>query len=176
MINLKLRLKHPSGAEFEAEGPAEFILTEKTNFLKTLEPDRKAGHGAAATATKSEAEQSTAFWDRITSKKNDLTVLRIKPPGMTAREAALVLLAASKIREGRPGVSAITLSKAVKASGYAPARLDRLLAGEVKAGRINASGTKRNCAYAITDPGIEAAWLTARRLISAQGQSTSEQK
>ena len=164
MTNFRLRLKHPSGAEFEAEGPAEFILTEKTSFLTTLEPRRKDSPGAAAKAPKSEAEQSVAFWDRVTAKKNDLTILKIKPPGMSAREAALALLAASRIREGKRETSAITLSKAVKASGYAPARLDRLLAGDLKAGRITASGTKRNCAYAITDPGIEAAWLAIRRL------------
>jgi len=168
MTNFKLRLKHPSGAEFEAEGPAEFILTEKTSFLKTFEPGRKDSPGASANMPKSEAEQSAVFWDRIIVKKDDLTILKIKPPGMTAREAALALLAASKIQEGRQETSAITLSKAVKASGYAPARLDRLLAGDIKAGRITASGTRRNCVYAITDSGIEAAWLTARRLISGQ--------
>ena len=168
MPNLKLRLKHPSGAEFEAEGPAEFILTEKTSFLNTFEPGSKDSPCASANAPKSEAEQNAAFWDRITAKKNDLIILKIKPSGMTGREAALVLLAASKIREERQETSALTLSKAVKASGYAPARLDRLLAGDIKAGRITTSGAKRNCAYAITDSGIEAAWLTARRLISGQ--------
>ena len=168
MTNFKLRLKHPSGAEFEAEGPAEFILTEKTSFLKAFEPGRKDTPGAVTNTPKSEAEQSAVFWDRVIVKKNDLTILKIKSPGMTAREAALVLLAASKIREGRQEISAITLSRAIKTSGYVPTRLDRLLAGEIKAGRINASGAKRNCAYAITDSGIEAAWFTARRLAGNQ--------
>jgi len=164
MTNLKLRLKHPSGAEFEAEGPAEFILAEKTNFLNTLEPAAKTAPGLPASGPGDDAERISDFWDKITVKRNDLTVLRIKPPGMTAAEAALTLLAASRIREGRKELSAITLSKAVKASGYAPTRLDRLLAPDIKAGRITASGAKRNCSYAITEPGLEAAWLTIKRL------------
>lgn len=168
MTNFRLRLKHPSGAEFEAEGPAEFILTEKTSFLKTFENGRKDLPCAGTAAPESGAKQNAGFWDRLTAKKNDLTVLKIKPPGATAREAALILLAATRITEERRETSAIALSKAIKASGYAPARLDRLLAGDIKAGRINASGTKRNCAYAITDSGIEAAWLATRRLISGQ--------
>ncbi|MCX5784107.1 MAG: hypothetical protein NTX59_00285 [Elusimicrobia bacterium] len=164
MTNLKLRLKHPSGAEFEAEGPAEFILTEKTSFLKTIETGVTASSSGAANQDQRESEQNAAFWDRITTKKHDLTILKIKPPDMTAREAALVLLAASKNKENRQSASAITLSKAVRASGYSPDRLDRLLAGDIKAGRITASGAKRNRSYAITDSGMEAAWLAARKI------------
>ena len=36
-MNYKLRIKHPSGAEFEAEGPADFILSEKDGFLRRLQ-------------------------------------------------------------------------------------------------------------------------------------------
>ena len=61
-------------------------------------------------------------------------------------------------------ISALTLSKAVKVSGYAPERLDRVLVKAIKEGLILASGTKRNRAYQITDKGLEIAWLKAAKL------------
>ncbi|HAH30820.1 MAG TPA: hypothetical protein DCL44_00740 [Elusimicrobia bacterium] len=164
MTNLKLRLKHPSGAEFEAEGPAEFILTEKTSFLKTLATEETAAPKNAAEISRTALEQNTEFWDKIVVKKHDLNILKIKPPEMTAREAALVLLAAQKIKESKQSDSAITLSRAIKASGYSPGRIDRLLASDIKTGRVTASGTKRNRSYAIKDSGLEAAWLAARKI------------
>jgi len=165
MTNLKLRIKHPSGAEFEAEGPAEFILTEKTSFLKTIAAGNKTRQENPAETHGSAGEpQNAGFWNKITAKKQDLTILKIKPPEMTAREAALVLLAAARALDARQETSAIALSKAIKASGYSPDRLDRLLAGDIRAGRVTASGTKRNRTYSIKDTGMEAAWLAARKL------------
>ncbi|MDD5208911.1 MAG: hypothetical protein PHV36_05955 [Elusimicrobiales bacterium] len=66
-------------------------------------------------------------------------------------------------------MSAISLSKAVKASGYAPERLDRTLTKALKEGLVKASGTKRNRAYHITDKGLESAWLQARKISGQAG-------
>ncbi|MDO8805924.1 MAG: hypothetical protein Q7R35_16005 [Elusimicrobiota bacterium] len=159
-MNYKLRIKHPSGAEFEAEGPAEFILSEKEGFLNSL---IAPGKGASAP----EAQPGTGSepgWGALVETKNGLTTLRNKHPGVKAGEAALLLMAAERQLIGRPEIRAITLSKAVRTSGYAPERLDRLLARATREGLVKASGTKRNRAYHITDKGLEAAWLEARKL------------
>jgi len=159
-MNFKLRIKHPSGAEFEAEGPAEFILSEKEGFLNRLPPAERV---AGAPGSQPETPAGPA-WDALIDDKNGLTILKNKHPGVKAEEAALLLIAAEKQLKGSPEISAITLSKAVKASGYAPERLDRILAKAIKEGLITASGTKRSRTYQITDKGLERAWLEARKL------------
>lgn len=161
-MNLKLRIKYPSGAEFEAEGPAEFILSEKEGFLKRFPAADKS---PAAAEMPLEAGSGPA-WDALAEIKNGLTILKNKHPGVKAGEAALLLLAAEKQLKNSREISAITLSKAVKASGYAPERLDRVLTKAIKEGLVKASGTKRNRAYQITDKGLEIAWLGARKLSS----------
>lgn len=155
MTNFRLRIKHPSGAEFEAEGPAELILSEKNSFLSSL--------GQTKTPDQRPAQEQK-HWATITETGPDGIRLRIKHPEMRADTAALVLLAAWKYLNNTPELSAITLSKAIKISGYAPGRLDRLLAKANKEGLLTASGTKRNRAYQITDRGAERAWLEARKL------------
>jgi len=58
----------------------------------------------------------------------------------------------------------MTLSKALKTSGYEPDRLDRLLAKEIREGRVTASGTKRNRTYHLTQKGLEKAYLATKKL------------
>jgi hypothetical protein len=159
-MNYKLRIKHPSGAEFEAEGPAEFIQAEKEGFLTRLEP--AGGTPASHKNHKEQAEKPA--WDALAESRNGLTMLKNKHPHLKAPEAALLILAAERQLNGTQEVSAITLSKAVKTSGYAPERLDRTLAKAIREGLIKASGTKRNRSYYITDRGLEKAWLEARKL------------
>ncbi|OIO03511.1 MAG: hypothetical protein COX65_02000 [Elusimicrobia bacterium CG_4_10_14_0_2_um_filter_56_8] len=159
-MNYKLRIKHPSGAEFEAEGPAEFILSEKESFLSRLTPGEEP---AIAAGGAPEADQNPA-WEGLTETKNGLTTLKFKHPGVKAGEAALYLLAAETRLKGTREISAINLSKAVKASGFAPERLDRVIAKAIRERLIKASGTKRNTTYQITDKGLEIAWLEARKL------------
>lgn len=160
MSNHKLRLKYPSGAEFEAEGPAEFILSEKADFLAgmaTPTTSRPTAQGPA------EMRQEPAFWDRIIDQKGPLR-LRIKTPEISAVDAVLILMAANRAISLKEDMSAITLSKALKTSGYEPDRLDRLLIKEIREGRITASGTKRNRTYRLTQKGIGAAAAAIARL------------
>lgn len=159
-MNHKLRIKHPSGAEFEAEGPAEFILSEKEGFLSRLDTpaNDRQGH------TKPAEPREKPAWGLLAETKNGLTTLKNKHPQIKAGEAALLILAAERQLNGTMDLSAITLSKAVKTSGYAPERLDRILAKAIKEGLIKASGAKRNRSYQITDKGLERAWLEARKL------------
>ncbi|MDP2866463.1 MAG: hypothetical protein Q8O90_09485 [Elusimicrobiota bacterium] len=160
-MNYKLRIKYPSGAEFEAEGPAEFILSEKDGFINRL---NAPGTSPAAPAVKRYEAGSGPDWDALADTKNDLTTLKNKHLGVKAGEAALLILAAERQLKSSLEISALTLSKAVKVSGYAPERLDRVLAKAIKEGLILASGTKRNRAYQITDKGLEIAWLKAAKL------------
>lgn len=160
-MNYKLRIKHPSGAEFEAEGPADFILTEKEGFLSRL----KTSPETAEKQPKSQANSpENEIWSAIVEVKNGLLILKNKSPNLKAGEAALLLLAAKRQLNKTQDASAITLSKAVKASGYAPDRLDRLLTKGIREGLIKASGSKRNRTYSITDKGLERAWFEARKL------------
>ncbi|MBI5743557.1 MAG: hypothetical protein HY952_03315 [Elusimicrobia bacterium] len=160
-MNFKLRIKHPSGAEFEAEGPAEFIQAEKNGFLRGL-----SAAGQAGEAAKHHEEQAgEPAWDTLAEAKGGLLILRNKHQSLKAGDAALMILAAEKLLNKTSSVGAIALSKAIKASGYAPERIDRLLAKANREGLLKASGTKRNRAYQITDRGLERAWLEARKLI-----------
>lgn len=159
-MNYKLRIKHPSGAEFEAEGPAEFILSEKAGFLRSVT--------GAPTAQQEELRKTGAegpAWEKLIDSQKGLIRLKHKHPGLRAAEAALLILAAASLTELATEMAAITLSKAVKASGYAPGRLDRVLTKALREGLIKASGTKRNRYYSITDRGLEQAWLQAKRLL-----------
>ncbi|OGS07758.1 MAG: hypothetical protein A2270_04970 [Elusimicrobia bacterium RIFOXYA12_FULL_51_18] len=163
MNHYKLRLKDPSGAEFEAEGPIEFILNEKACFLEDLK------HRPPVLKTQDAPDQygpacETGFWDKIIVFKNDLAELRVKSPEIDAAEAALILMSASRAINRKEDLSAITLSKTLKTSGYEPERLDRLLAKEIKEGRATASGTKRNRTYHITPKGMEKAYLAIKKL------------
>lgn len=160
MSNSKLRLKYPSGAEFEAEGPAEFIQSEKADFLAGITASAGARPPAQSPA---ETRQETAFWDRVVDRKGPLK-LRIKAPEIGPVDAVVMLMAASRALSLKEDMSAITLSKALKTSGYEPDRLDRLLTKEIREGRITASGTKRNRTYRLTQKGIEAAAIAITRL------------
>lgn len=159
-MNYKLRIKHPSGAEFEAEGPADFILTEKEGFLSRLSTAAEPGQAKPS----HEKAQDQPDWGAIAATVNGLTILKNKHPQLKAGEAMLLLLASKRQLNGAQEVGALTLSKAIKASGYVPGRIDRLLAKAIREGLVKASGTKRNRSYNITDKGLERAWLEARKL------------
>jgi hypothetical protein len=163
-MNYKLRLKHPSGAEFEAEGPADFILSEKEGFLKALPAGENTGKEPNRPHIDPKEQGQGPDWAALTDTKNGFTTLKNKHLGVKAGTAALLLLAAEYQLNGSRELSAISLSKAVKASGYAPERLDRVLTKALKEGLIKASGTKRNRAYEITDRGLEIAWIETRKL------------
>lgn len=160
MANFRLRIKHPSGAEFEAEGPAELILSEKTLFLDSLSP-RIARRQES---TEQQQIQQQEQWSAIAETGQGELRLKTKHPEIKAEAAALIIMAANKYLNNTPGLSAIELSKAIKRSGYIPGRIDRLLAKANKNGLITASGTKRSRAYQITNRGAEKAWLEARKL------------
>ena len=159
MNNYKLRLKDPSGAEFEAEGPADFVQNEKACFLEAMRlkiaPAPQAEAGPLDSGQKPQGEPEDSFWEKIVAIRNNSLSLRFKSPEICAADAALLLLAANRALNQSEDMSAIALSKALRSSGYQPDRLDRLLSKEIKAGKASASGTKRNRTYRITPKGLE---------------------
>ncbi|HNT97908.1 MAG TPA: hypothetical protein PKK31_06570 [Elusimicrobiales bacterium] len=162
MENYKLRIKHPSGAEFEAEGPLDFIISEKRGFMEELAAPGRGGTPAAGSADP--GREQPGLWRAITAVRAGLLQLRNKSPEIGPEDAFLVLTAAYHLLENRLETSAITLSKAIKASGYAPERLDRLIARHIREGLITASGSKRGRTYTITRKGLEKAWTAAMKL------------
>lgn len=160
-MNYKLRIKHPSGAEFEAEGPADFILNEKEGFLSRL---TKPSEETATAQNPQEKAPEQPNWEAIAETINGLTILKNKHPQLRAGEAVLLLLASKRQLNGAQEVGALSLSKAIKASGYVPGRIDRLLAKALREGLVKASGTKRNRSYHITGKGLEIAWIEAKKL------------
>ena len=167
MDHYKLRIKDPSGAEFEAEGPEEFILNEKENFLKDLNR-RKADLGSLTAVEPEKADQKAEFWDKVVELKGEVLRLKVKSPQISAAEAALILTAANRAVYQQEETSAMDLSKALKVSGYEPDRLDRLLAKEIREGRATASGTKRNRTYHITQRGLEKAFKAINKSVSQE--------
>jgi hypothetical protein len=175
MSNYKLRLKDPSGAEFEAEGPADFVQNEKACFLEAMrlkiaKPAPRTEAGSQDNAQKPVGGPEDGFWEKIITIKDNLISLRFKYPEISAAEAALILLAANRALNQSEDLSAIALSKALRSSGYQPDRLDRLLSNEIKTGKAAASGTKRNRTYRITQKGLEKTCGVANKLAGNNGQ------
>jgi len=159
----RVRLKLGSGAEFEAEGPAELVLQEKEDFLRM--------QGAQIAEPQIEHPITTptedgGIWDKIAESKGGLVFLKYKSPELGAQEAALMLVAAAKMLAKLPGCSALELSKSLKKSGYFQGRLDRIIGNEVKNGFLSAIGTKRSRAYSITPKGLARAFTLAEKLSS----------
>jgi len=168
MDKYKLRLKDPSGAEFEAEGPVDFILNEKASFLENIKT-RPAAENPSPRVEETGPENPAAlsgidFWSSIIEPGSEPLRLRIKSPEIGATEAALILMAANRAINQNEDLGAMTLSRALKTSGYEPDRLDRMLSKEVKDGKVTASGTKRNRTYHITRKGLEKTYKAINRL------------
>lgn len=161
MDKYRLRIKHPSGAEFEAEGPEDFILSEKREFLSKFnqQPEQKA----ILELPRHEAKNH-AFWQNIVDNRDNLYILKAKSPEISPIEAALIIISADQANSQNGKISAINLSKSLKISGYEPERLDRLLLKKIKQGEIIASGSKRNRLYKLNQKGIQSAYSAIQKL------------
>jgi hypothetical protein len=176
-MNLKIRIKTPSGAEFEAEGPAELILPEKEKFMENFSaktPDKNSEEPPDTAGRRQWIDVTPNHWKAATKQSGDGTyILRIKPYGLRAADAALIILAAENRLKSASETSAIQLSKSVKASGFSPERIDRLLLPFIKDGFVKASGTKRNRTYQITEKGLEKAGLQIYRTLKEEDRQTT---
>ena len=155
----RLRLRLPDGAEFEAEGSAEFVAAERREFL-----GGRPGKGVAAGAADSE-NPAEPVWERLIEAKGPVLQLRTKLPGEGAeREACLILLAAARgvLRQAKP--TSAQLARWLRASGYPIGRVDRALTDAIAQGEILASGTRRARRYELSGPGLAKGWRLAHRL------------
>lgn len=168
----RLRLRWPSGAEFEAEGPPDFIAQHSGQFTASLpqataaspapgpERPRLLGPGVPA--------EPALAWDEICDYKGNILQLRAKlAAGKTERDACLVLLACARHRLQEPKPAATQLAKWLRRSGYPVGRMDRALQDAVAQGEILASGSRRSRRYELTAPGKLKALLLAEELSRA---------
>jgi hypothetical protein len=168
---IKLRLRWPSGAEFEAEGPAELVSREGRDFAQALQGAGQAASlptdGSAPAARRALGEPRIA-WDEILELKGRALQLRSKlGAGKTEHDACLVLMAAAqkKLQEAKP--TATMLAKWLRRSGYPVGRMDRALQDAVAQGEILASGSRRARRYELTASGRLKALLLAEALTLA---------
>ena len=169
---LKIRFRLSSGEEFEAEGPREFIDTERAKFLALInQPHAVSQQQPALTpVTQPQAETTHSghselyFWEKLLKEDGATLVLRRKTK-WTAQETALVLLAGARVLLKQPAYPALELARSLTACGVTEGRLDRLLASEIQAGRIVGEGIKRSRTYQLTHEGFARAFVLAEKLL-----------
>ncbi|MCX5783867.1 MAG: hypothetical protein NTW04_05465 [Elusimicrobia bacterium] len=149
MDNCRLKIKFASGEEFEAEGNAQFVTSEKNRFFERIHPSQEPA-----------PKINSAVWKNISTVSNGVIYLKTKRQGFGAGAAALMIIAAAKAG-GAENLSALNLAKSLKKSGYQPQRIDRVLSSEVKNGDIIHTGAKRSRAYQITPKGMAKAFSMA---------------
>lgn len=157
----RLRLRLPNGAELEAEGPADFIQTERAIFLAGSEPPRSEGDAHITRARAIEPSWNSL----IESKASGQIQLRAKLKGdKQPKDACLLLLAAAErvLHASKPTASQI--ARWLRASGYPVQRVDRAIAEGVSRGEILASGSRRARRYELTGPGRAKAYLLGREM------------
>lgn len=183
---LKIRVKFPGGAEFEAEGSQEFIEQQRTWFLSQLgkkdaapTPARPVARPviqpapvptpAPTTNTATPAPirplPDKGLWERLLKTEGNLIYPRRKHRQLTPQTAALLLIAGAKtLLNATNGYSALDLSKSLKLAGYEEGRLDRLLSAEMRDGTLKTAGSKRARTYILSDEGFARAFVLAEKL------------
>lgn len=162
----KLRLRYPSGAEFEAEGSIDFILSEKNRFIGDMEkPGTKGGQDAENIPAKEARPAKHEIWQKIAAFKQNILILTTKSPLISKIEAGILIIAAAQALGPMPGYPAVRLAKSMRISGYQPERMDRLLVQAIKEGKITASGMKRNRIYSLAPKGMAEAFSIAHKVL-----------
>jgi hypothetical protein len=170
----RVRLRWPSGAEFEAEGTAEFVARESKDFLLNLQASASAPAGLGAAPSpegrRGMPQAPEIAWDAILEAKGRVLQLRAKlPGGKNERDACLVLMIAARQRLHEAKPTATQLAKWLRRSGYPVGRMDRALQDAVAQGEILASGSRRARRYELTSSGRLKALLLAEALSQAVG-------
>ena len=173
---LKIRLRLPNGEEFEAEGPREFIEHERNYFLALIGQGKAAAQALSQSAGLAAAPRATFpntptpqhteqyLWEKLLKEDGDTLILRRKTK-LTPQEVAALVLAGARVLFKKPAYPALELARSLKTCGIEGGRLDRLLAGEIQAGRIVGEGTKRSRTYKLTPQGFARAFTLAEKLL-----------
>ena len=172
---LKIHFRLPNGEEFEAEGPREFIEHERNYFLALI------GQGKAAAQALSQSTVLTAsqpaqqapntpqhteqyLWEKLLKEDGNTLILRHKTK-LTPQEISTIILAGARVLLKKQDYPALELARSLKACHINEGRLDRLLAGEILAGRMKAQGNKRSRTYSLSNEGFAKAFVLAEKLI-----------
>ena len=159
--NHRLRLKLPNGAEFEAEGSPEFLISERELFLGGTQP-------AAGSKAEPGAAEPQIAWESIIEIRGRNIQLRAKlRRERSEKDACLVLFAASEKLLRQPKPTATQLAKWLRNSGYPIGRMDRTLQNAVTQGEILSSGSRRARRYELTASGRLKAFINADQLTTA---------
>src|SRR5579859_513770 len=153
----RLRLKLPSGAEFEAAGDPDFIRAERAAFLEI--------HGTQVPANADDqyrpimapnaSRRAMEDWATIAEASGNNLQLRAKlRHDKTNKDACLVLLASAQKLLNQPRPTAAQLARWLRASGYPIGRIDRAMSEALGRGEILASGSRRARRYQLTGPGL----------------------
>ena len=167
---LKIRFRLPNGEEFEAQGPREFIERERNHFLALIGQTKPANPAPVLPVVSGPAIPANAphtelyLWEKLLKEDGDTLILRRKTK-LSAPEVALLLLAGARVLLKKPAYLALELAHSLKACGIEGGRLDRLLAGEIQAGRIAGEGTKRSRTYRLTEEGFARSFVLAETLL-----------
>lgn len=173
---LKIRFRLPNGEEFEAQGPREFIEAQRNYFLALIGQGKVAAQAlsqsAGLTVVQPKPAPNTAapqhteqyLWEKLLKEDEDTLILRRKAK-LTSQEVAALVLAGARVLLKKPAYPALELARSLKACGIEGGRLDRLLAGEIQAGRIVGEGTKRSRTYKLTPQGFARAFTLAEKLL-----------
>jgi hypothetical protein len=144
--NCRIKIKYPNGFEIEIEGSKDFVLKQKNELLSEASLSKEENLEKILTRKKS--------IEKLIDIQNNIPYIKIRVPDLDIQLATLILLTAYKDLYNEDSVSAITLSKSLKLSGYIPKRIDRALTGLIKEKKIISIGTKRKRIYKITDKGL----------------------
>ncbi|MBR2081412.1 MAG: hypothetical protein IJ876_00105 [Elusimicrobiaceae bacterium] len=171
---LKVRFRLPNGEEFEAEGPQSFIDQERERFLSLIGHAKITNQPVTRTPNVANVgpvpvipttHTELYLWEHLLKEDGETLILR-KKAKLTPQETTLVLLAGARVLLKKLAYPALELARSLKACGIEEGRLDRLLAGEIQAGRILAEGVKRSRTYKLTEEGFARAFALAEKLNS----------
>ncbi len=167
---LKMRFRLPNGEEFEAEGPREFIESQRNYFLALIGQTAKPQPPSNTLRLSPIKEHTeTYLWERLLREDEGILVLRRRTK-LSMAEIAEILIAGARILLKKEGYSALELAKSLKASGIEGGRLDRALSSEIQNGRLIAQGSKRSRTYRLSEEGFARALIMAEKLSKELGE------
>ena len=148
--NYRIKIKYPTGFEIEIEGSKDFVLNQKNEILNNeiLNKLKISEKTSKEITTRKESIK------KLMDIKNNIPYLKLRIPELDIQSVALIVLTAYKDLFSQESVSAITLSKSLKLSGYITKRLDRIMLNLIKENEVISIGSKRKRFYSLTDKGL----------------------
>ncbi len=163
---LKIRFRLPKGEEFEAEGPREFIESQRNYFLQLISNAQPFSlQSVSGTNPNNTAPQHTEqyLWELLFKQDADTLIMRGKHK-LSTTDMTLLLIAAARILLQKEEYSALELAKSLKANHIGGIRLDRLLSPAIQAGYLYAQGSRRGRTYKLSDSGFAKAYMLAEKI------------